>query len=92
MKDLVKLISDFWEVITLTLTGLGGIFAFLKNRKDSTALLYEELEKLKLQVIAQVQKDVKDAKELAEAEQIINELKLRCPDCYNQYIKDKKGE
>ena len=52
-------------------------------------MLYEELERLKIQVITQVQMDVKQAQELAEKQQIINELKSRCPDCYNEYIKSK---
>lgn len=86
MQNLVKIIEDFWELITLTLTGLGGIFAFLKKQKSSTALLYDELEKLKIQVIQQVQRDIDNAKELAEKEQIINELKAKCPDCYRKFI------
>ena len=86
MQSLVKIVEDFWELITLTLTGLGGIFAFLKKQKSSTALLYDELEKLKIQVIQQVQRDIDNAKELAEKEQIINELKAKCPDCYRKFI------
>lgn len=86
MQNLVKIIEDFWELITLTLTGLGGIFAFLKKQKSSTTLLYDELEKLKIQVIQQVQRDIDNAKELAEKEQIINELKAKCPDCYRKFI------
>lgn len=86
MQNLIKIVNEFWELITITLTGIGGIFAFLKKQKSSTALLYEELEKLKVQVIQQVQKDIDNAKELAEKEQIINELKAKCPDCYRKFI------
>lgn len=89
MQNLVKIVNDFWELIAITLSGLGGLFAFLKKQKSSTAMLYEELERLKIQVITQVQMDVKKAQELAEKQQIINELKSRCPDCYNEYIKSK---
>ena len=89
MQNLVKIVNDFWELIAITLSGLGGLFAFLKKQKSSTAMLYEELERLKIQVITQVQMDVKQAQELAEKQQIINELKSRCPDCYNEYIQSK---
>ena len=89
MQNLVKIVNDFWELIAITLSGLGGLFAFLKKQKSSTAMLYEELERLKIQVITQVQMDVNQAQELAEKQQIINELKSRCPDWYNEYIKSK---
>lgn len=91
MQNIIKIVNEFWELIAITLSGLGGVFAFLKKQKSSTAMLYEELERLKIQVITQVQMDVKQAQELAEKQQIINELKARCPDCYNEFIKSREG-
>lgn len=90
MREIIKLATDFWELIAVILSGLGGVFAFLKKRKSSTSLLYQELERLKIQVIEQVQLDVKQAQQLAEKQQIINELKTRCPDCYEKFINSKK--
>ena len=90
MQNLVKIVNDFWELISLSLAGIGGVFAFLKKQKSSTALLYQELERLKIQVIAQVQRDIDNAKEIAEKQQIINELKAKCPDCYRKFVEERE--
>lgn len=61
-----------------------------ENELQSTAMLYDELERIKQKLILQVNKDVDRATELAEKRRIIEEFRIHCPECYRQFITGKK--
>ena len=86
MTDLIKILSDGWALIAIVTAGFGGTLTFINKRRTSTDLLYIQLEKLKIQVIEQVNRDVELIHEMAEKDKIVNRLKLHCPECYKKFI------
>jgi len=89
-NNLIKIFTDFWELIVLVIGGIGGVLGYFNKRQSSTSLLYKQLEELKIQVIAQVQRDIQLTNKVAEREKIINELKLHCKDCYEKIIQQNE--
>ena len=92
MKELINHISDFWALIVLIAGGVGGFLKWRNDRKEkemkSVEMYYEQLEKFKKMLIAKVAKEVQDENEKAEKDKIINGLRLRCPDCYNDFMRE----
>lgn len=90
-KDFLELLEQSWELILLVTGGISGLVAkYVKNRNQSTQKLYETIEELKLQIIANIEKDIDLASELAEKEKLLNEMRINCPDCYDRYVKKHK--
>ncbi len=85
--ELIKLLNDFWALIVFVIGSIGGFFTYLSKRKSSTNLLYKQLENLKIQVIAQVQRELSLTKEISKKQKILNELKINCPECYDKVLK-----
>lgn len=55
----------------------------LENKeKIPTVLLYEQLDVLKIRIIEQVNKDIKQAENNAEKQILIDMLKIQCPGCF----------
>lgn len=97
MNDFLKLIQEFWVVLTMIATGAGSFLAWRNKKKNeektSASLLFEQLEKLKKKIIVQVNNEIEHAKSNAEKEKIIIMLKSHCPDCYNAVmLKMNKNE
>jgi hypothetical protein len=86
MSDFLTNAQQFGVLVT-TLGGVvAGFFRWKAKKKESTSMLYEQLEKLKLKVILQVSKEVEQATELSEKEKIIADFKIHCPDCWASFI------
>lgn len=86
----LNFLRESWATITMV---TGGIFSAItawyqwrKNRKNSTNLLYDQLEELKKQIIENVKREVHNAKELAQKDYMLEMLRKRCPDCYQKVI------
>ena len=90
-KELFEVFSEFWALFLAVASGVGGYFTWRSKRQKSTLMLYNELEKLKQKVILQVAREVEQANILAEKEAIINQLRLKCPECYNKFIAKQKS-
>lgn len=90
MNDFLKLVQEFWVVLTMLATGVGSFLAWRQKKKNeektSASLLFEQLEKLKKKIIIQVNNEIEHAKSNAEKEKIIFMLRTHCPDCYNAVI------
>ncbi len=86
-KDIIDILNDFLGLIVGIATGVGGIFAWQSTRKKSTRMLYAEMEKLEIQIIERVQSNLKKTKEIAKKDQILNDVKLQCPQCYDKIMK-----
>ena len=84
---LLATIKESWELIVIIVGGGVSTIKYFRDKKiekSSAGILYEELERLKIKVITQVQKDIQNATKLSEKEIIILEFKKNCPDCYQQ--------
>lgn len=84
--NILKLIEEFWTLIVAIAGGIGGYITWSKKQKQSTMMLYDELEKLKQKVVIQVSREVQQANLIAEKEEILNKLRLNCPECYEKII------
>jgi len=86
--QILQTIKESWEAIAVIITGLGGfVGTYLRwksNKKKSTNLLYEELEKLKKRIIEQVPKEIEAAQTIAQQNYLLEQLKEHCPDCYEK--------
>ena len=93
MGDITQFIKSIWGLVSLIATGIGAFFTWRQRKKvqsrKSSQMLYEELERLKLKVIAQVHNEVNQATEIAEKNRLIAELKAHCPECYKSFLKSK---
>lgn len=87
MTEFLVFFKDFWEILLLVATGIGGYLKWRTTRRKSTDMLYDEMEKLKQLVIKQVANDVTHAMELSEKNRLLAELELKCPSCYAETLK-----
>lgn len=88
--NFIELFEKFWGVIVALAGGAAGFLQWNQSRKSSTDLLYSQLEELKIQVIAQVSRDISKATEISQKQRIINEFKLHCPGCYSELLEKFK--
>ncbi len=91
MQQVIQTIKESWEAIAVIITGLGGfVGTYLKWKRDqnkSTAMLYQELERLKKLIIEKVPKDIQNAQTIAEQNSLLEQLKEHCPECYEKIKK-----
>lgn len=89
--EFIGFVKDYIEIVIFlsgTLTGLSAYFIKWRvERKKSSALLYDQLEKMKRNLIEKISKEIEDADEIAKQQKLLNELKSHCTDCYNEVIK-----
>jgi hypothetical protein len=83
----VDMFEKLWPVVLLIAGGVGAFLRWKFTRKQSTSLLYEELEKLKQKVIKQVGREVEISATAAVQRAQLEELKRHCPECYERVIK-----
>ena len=94
MNELLIFLEKFWALIVPICIGIGSAYEWNRRRKagikkaekQSTEMLYVELEDLKQKVINQVSREVDLATKLSEKETIIMLLAQHCPDCYKRVI------
>lgn len=94
---MLETLKEWWALVAVMASGLGAVFNFFLNRgkhkrnlakaqRESTAMLYEQLEELKKKVILSVAKEVSQTEEIAEKQKIIEGLRLHCPECYDSFM------
>ncbi len=82
---LLDFINEFWKTAAVVVAGLTAIATYYNNRNKSNQQMLEIIEELKLQIIANIEKEIKQAAALAEKDKLLNDLRVNCPDCYNKY-------
>lgn len=87
---IIEVLEKFWALFVAIATGIGTYINWRRKRRRSTLVLYDKLEELKLKIITQVSREIELVEEVAEKNKIISEFKSRCPDCYNQFVNDRK--
>jgi hypothetical protein len=87
---MIEIIKEWYELISLIVSGVFVAYVsyskIRKKKEDSKDLLYGQLEKLRVQVIESVSKDILNAKTIAKKDFILEELSNRCPECYNEVM------
>ena len=91
LKSLLEILQDLWALIAAVITAIvAGYWKWRSSRSKSTQMLYNELENLKQKIILQISKEVEQSTTIAKQENLLNELKSHCPECYEK-TKTKLG-
>lgn len=88
--DIIDLLERYWGFLATILAGLGSYITWRRKRQESTLVLYDKLEELKLKIITQISREIELSEEIAEKRRLIEEMKANCPDCYNKFINDRE--
>jgi len=100
LNEWLDFLKEAWQFILLITGGIGGLFAWFRERKKDRELshnvLFRELESLKVKMIALISNSVEKQSEISKRDMLINEMKAACPDCYDKaekklnynYVKD----
>lgn len=87
-----------WSFLGIIATGIAGFYTWSRKQRQ---LNYEEFERIlklaesnKAKVVSYVNQRIIDAEtignqtiEISDLKMMLNEMKERCPDCYNEVIK-----
>lgn len=86
----IEHIKEVWGLIALLgggfVTAVGTLIKWRMDRNKSTEMLYASYDKLKQKLIDQTVSQVDAAFEISKKNQILNELKLICPECYQSVM------
>ena len=84
--NLVTILSEWWELIVVVATGIGGVIGWRKQQRSASALLLDEYDELKKRIIILIKREVTHADALAESQRFLRHMKTICPKCYQQAL------